>query len=88
MRIVQFLLVLLALAGCGVNPVTGKKEIQFVSEASELKIGEQNYAPMRQAEGGDFDVLPEPTAYVNEVGQKLAAVADRKLPYEFVVLNH
>ena len=88
MRIVQFLLVLLALAGCGVNPVTGKKEIQFVSEASELKIGEQNYAPMRQAEGGDFDVLPEPTAYVNEVGQKLAAVADRKLPYEFVVLNN
>ena len=43
---------------------------------------------MRQAEGGDFDVLPEPTAYVNEVGQKLAAVADRKLPYEFVVLNN
>src|SRR5687767_10837259 len=88
MRIVQFLLVLLALAGCGVNPVTGKKEIQFVSEASELKIGEQNYAPMRQAEGGDFDVLPEPTAYVNEVGQKLAKVADRPLPYEFVVLNN
>ena len=88
MRIVQFLLVMLALAGCGVNPVTGKKEIQFISETSELKIGEQNYAPMRQAEGGDFDVLPEPTAYVNEVGQKLAAVADRKLPYEFVVLNN
>ena len=46
MRIVKFLLVLLVLGGCGVNPVTGKKEIQFVSEASELKIGEQNYAPM------------------------------------------
>ena len=75
-------------AGCGVNPVTGKKEIQFVSEAQELKIGEQNYAPTRQGEGGDFDVLPELTAYVNEVGQKLAAVADRKLPYEFVVLNN
>ena len=33
-------------------------------------------------------MLPELTAYVNEVGQKLAAVADRKLPYEFVVLNN
>src|ERR1041384_6251655 len=43
---------------------------------------------MRQAEGGDFDVLPEPTAYVNEVGRKLAAVSDRPLPYEFVVLNN
>jgi beta-barrel assembly-enhancing protease len=88
LRAVGCLLALLALAACGVNPVTGKKEIQFVSEAQELKLGEQNYAPMRQAEGGDFDVLPEPTAYVNEVGQKLAAVADRKLPYEFVVLNN
>jgi hypothetical protein len=27
------------------------------------------------------------TPYVNEVGQKLAAVSKRKLPYEFVVLN-
>jgi len=77
-----------ALSGCGVNPVTGKKEIQFVSEAQEVKIGEQNYLPAQQSQGGDFDVLPELTTYVNEVGQKVAAVADRKLPYEFVVLNN
>lgn len=77
-----------ALVACGVNPVTGKKELQFVSEAQELSIGQQQYAPMRQVEGGDLNVLPELTAYVNEVGQKLAAVADRKLPYEFVVLNN
>jgi predicted Zn-dependent protease len=76
------------LSGCGVNPVTGKKEIQFVSESQELQIGAQNYAPTRQSEGGDFDVLPGLTQYVNGVGQKLAAVADRKLPYEFVVLNN
>lgn len=90
MRVLQLLPILLALGACGVNPVTGKKEIQFVSPEQELKLGEQNYAPMRQAEGGDFDVLPEPTAYVNEVGKKLAAVAaaDRPLPYEFVVLNN
>jgi predicted Zn-dependent protease len=88
MRSLKYLLILLALGGCGVNPVTGKQEIQFVSESQEIKLGEQNYAPMQQAEGGDFDVLPGPTEYVNEVGQKLAAVADRKLPYEFVVLNN
>ena len=76
------------LAGCGVNPVTGKKEIQFISEPQEIKLGEQNYAPMRQSEGGELNVMPEMSAYVNEVGQKLAAVADRKLPYEFVVLNN
>ena len=77
-----------ALTACGVNPVTGQKEIQFVSEAQELAIGRQQYAPMRQVEGGDFDVLPELTAYVDGVGQKLAAVSDRKLPYEFVVLDN
>ena len=66
----------------------GKKEIQFVSESQELQIGEKNYAPTRQSEGGDLTVLPELTTYVNGVGQKLAAVADRKLPYEFVVLNN
>ncbi|HET9475654.1 MAG TPA: M48 family metalloprotease [Steroidobacteraceae bacterium] len=76
------------LSACGINPVTGKKEIQFVSETQELQIGEQNYAPTRQGEGGDLTVLPELTVYVNGVGQKLAAVSDRKLPYEFVVLNN
>ncbi|HQW10258.1 MAG TPA: M48 family metalloprotease, partial [Steroidobacteraceae bacterium] len=77
-----------AFTACGVNPVTGEKEIQFVSEAQELAIGRQQYAPMRQVEGGDFDVLPQLTAYVSGVGQKLAAVSDRKLPYEFVVLDN
>ncbi|MEO6078737.1 MAG: M48 family metalloprotease [Steroidobacteraceae bacterium] len=81
------------LAGCGTNPVTGKREIQFVSQGQEVQMGQQNYAPMRQSEGGDYEVLPGLTAYVNEVGQKLAAVSDRitvaerKLPYEFKVLN-
>jgi predicted Zn-dependent protease len=80
-------LLVLALCACGTNPVTGKREIQFVSEAQELQIGAQQYAPTRQSEGGDFKQLPELTTYVNGVGQKLAAVSDRQLPYEFVVLN-
>lgn len=87
-RSLSAMLLCLCLTACGVNPVTGKKELQFVSEAAELQIGEQNYAPTRQGEGGDFTLDPELTAYVNEVGQKLAAVSDRKLPYEFVVLNN
>ncbi|MFO7326659.1 MAG: M48 family metalloprotease [Pseudomonadota bacterium] len=86
------LMLLLAVA-CGTNPVTGKREIQFVSEAQEIAIGQQNYAPMRQSEGGDYTVLPELTEYVNEVGQKLVAVSgsilvrERTLPFEFTVLN-
>jgi predicted Zn-dependent protease len=76
----------LSLSGCGVNPVTGKKEIRFVSEAQEVELGERYYAPTQQSQGGSMDVLPELKAYVDGVGQRLAAVADRKLPYEFVVL--
>lgn len=76
------------LAGCGINPVTGKRELQFISESQEIKIGEQYYSPTKQGEGGDMVVLPELTAYVSEVGKKLAAVADRPLPYEFTVLNN
>lgn len=89
MRSLVIILILAGLlAGCGTNPVTGKKEIQLISTGQEVEIGQQNYAPMRQSQGGDFEVLPELSAYVSEVGQKLAAVSDRQLPYEFVVLNN
>jgi predicted Zn-dependent protease len=42
---------------------------------------------MQQAGGGQFDVDPELTTYVQGIGNRLAAVSDRPLPYEFVVLN-
>jgi predicted Zn-dependent protease len=84
-----FAVVSLALTlGCATNPVTGKSELMLVSEAQELSIGQQQYVPMQQSEGGRYDVDPELTAYVAGVGQRLAAVSDRELPYEFVILNN
>lgn len=85
----KFSLVLLAfiLSTCGVNPVTKKRELQFVSEEKEIAIGTQNYAPTRQAQGGDYVLDPELTAYVQSIGDRLAAVSDRKLPYEYVIIN-
>ena len=74
--------------GCAVNPVTGRNELSFVSEAQERAIGAQQYTPSRQSQGGDFTVDPVLTEYVNTVGQRLAAVSDRPLDYEFVVLNN
>src|SRR5688572_18091393 len=76
------------LVGCVINPVTGDRELALVSADQEIAIGEQQYFPMRQAQGGDYVVDPELTAYVSSVGQRLAAVSDRALPYEFVVLNN
>lgn len=82
------LLAVSLLCGCTANPVTGKKELTLVSESQELSIGKQNYAPMRQTQGGDYMADPAVNAYVSDVGQRLAAVSDRKLPYEFKVLNN
>lgn len=87
MRLLLLWLMFALLAGCAVNPVTGVSELSLVSEQQEIAIGEQQYAPARQSQGGDYEVDHELTAYVNEVGQKLASVSDRKLPYEFKVLN-
>ena len=87
----QFILVILCaitLYGCAVNPVTGKKQIRLITESQELRIGSQQYSPSRQMQGGDYEVDPSLTEYVNSVGQRLAAVSDRKLPYEFVVINN
>ena len=76
------------LNACGTNPVTKKKEFQFVSQEKEIAIGKENYSPARQSQGGDYIIDPELTAYVQGIGKRLAAVSDRpELPYEFVVLN-
>lgn len=77
----------IALSACATNPVTGKKELSFMSEAQELQVGKQQYSPSRQSQGGDYVADPRVQAYVNRVGQRLAAVSDRQLPYEFKVIN-
>jgi predicted Zn-dependent protease len=73
--------------GCVINPVTGDRELALVSADQEIAIGEQQYEPSQQMQGGEYALDPALTEYVASVGQKLAAVSDRQLPYEFVVLN-
>ncbi|MDT8409471.1 MAG: M48 family metalloprotease [Wenzhouxiangellaceae bacterium] len=82
-----FLLAALVLGGCSVNPVTGERNLNLVSEQWELDVGQQQYAPLRQAQGGDFTLDPSLVDYVQRVGQRLARVADRDLPYEFSIIN-
>lgn len=78
-----------ALAGCAVNPVTGEKEFQLLDREAEIRMGEQNYAPAQQGQGGAYVVDAAVVGYVQEVGRSLAARSDRPdLPYEFVVLNN
>lgn len=84
---ISVLLVVSVLSGCAVNPVTGKSELTLVPESTELSIGREQYLPSRQMQGGDYTTEPSINTYVNGVGQRLAAVSDRKLPYEFSVIN-
>jgi predicted Zn-dependent protease len=88
MRRLPLLLAALALlAGCATNPVTGERDLSLVGEQWELDVGAQQYAPLKQAQGGEFTLDPGLVDYVRQVGQRLAAVADRDLPYEFSVIN-
>jgi predicted Zn-dependent protease len=68
--------------------VTGKSEMSFVSEATEIATGQEQYLPSQQSQGGLYRVDKGLTQYVNEVGQRIARLSDRTLPYEFVVLNN
>lgn len=83
------LITAISLTSCSVNPVTGKQNFQLLGTQAEIAIGEKQYQPGQQSQGGVYDLDPDLTAYIREVGHKLAQVSDKpKLPYDFVVLNH
>jgi predicted Zn-dependent protease len=76
----------LALTGCATNPVTGKQDLAFMSEADEIRIGQQMHPQIMQQYGVYDD--PKLQNYVNEVGQRLAAKSHRSnLKYTFTVLD-
>lgn len=88
-RVCAPLCLISVISGCSTNPVTGKSELSLVSAQGEVAIGQQNYLPYQQQQGGRYVVDPELTLYVREVGLKIAELSDRPgLPYDFVVLNN
>jgi predicted Zn-dependent protease len=80
--------VLLAgVTACATNPVSGKRELSFMSEAQEIAIGQQSDAEIRR-EMGVYDD-PALQRYVSEIGQRLAALSHRpNLPWSFTVVDH
>jgi predicted Zn-dependent protease len=80
------LLSLLVFVACATNPVTGKREFMLLSESQEISMG-RAADPQIVATYGLYDD-PELAAYVDDVGQKLAAVSHRAdLEYTFRVLD-
>lgn len=78
----------LLFTSCIKNPVTGQRELTFISENQERQIGIEAYQTATQAQGGPLIIDPKLSDYVTGVGQKLAAQSDRpNLSYEFVIVN-
>ena len=76
----------LQFSSCAVNPVTGKKEIIFFSEESEIKLGQQTDQEIR----AQFGVYEDSrlTNYLQRVGQALVPHTHRPhLNYQFTILN-
>lgn len=77
------------LAGCGtqvVNPVTGQTERSVMDEKTELAEGRKAHEQVLK----EYSVYPDPKvqAYVNALGQKLAAQSHRaSIPWTFTVLD-
>lgn len=76
----------LLLAGCGTNPVTGKRELRLFSDKEEVALGANTRDSVIKQYGRHADPVLE--AYVAGVGRKIAAVCDRQnLEYSFYVLD-
>lgn len=80
-------LLLLVLGACAVNPVTRQREFNIISEEREITLGRNSSAQIAQQFGGLYPDR-ELQAYINEVGQRLVQLSDRKqITYEFQVVD-
>lgn len=80
------LCVLLLLSACAVNPVTGERQLALISEQQEIALGQQSAKQVRQTMALVDD--PELQAYVDRLGQQLAANSERPdLPWSFAVVD-
>lgn len=76
-----------SLVGCATNPVSGRPDLVFSSEKSEIERAKQVHPLMLQQFGGPYNDL-QLQHYVNEVGQRTAKAGQRpELQYTFTVLD-
>ncbi len=81
------LLAALFATACAKNPVTGQNQLMLMGEDWDRQIGQSQYLPLRQMQGGDYVVDKGVETYVRQVGNRVAKASGRNLPYEFNVIN-
>ncbi|WP_221394654.1 M48 family metalloprotease [Dyadobacter sp. NIV53] len=74
------------LSGCSKNPVTGKKEIIFMSEDKEKALGAESH-PSVVASMGLYDDK-NLTAFINEKGKAMGKISHRpEVTYQFFIVD-
>jgi len=80
------LLLGILLGSCAVNPVTGKRELSFVSESQEIQMGRDYSRQVAQEMGVYADSAVQ--TYVSTLGLRLARASERPaLPWAFTVMD-
>lgn len=81
-----FALLLSFLGGCAINPVTGRRELVLMSPEREAQLGAQTAAQVAEEIG--LVESPPLTAYVEEIGGRLARHSPRRdVSYHFAVAD-
>ncbi len=71
---------------CAVNPVTGKKQVSFISEEREIEMG-KSYDPQVVAEFGLYD-NPQLQQFISQKGMAMARTSHRpNLPWSFKLVD-
>lgn len=84
------LILIVFIANCAVNPVTGQKEFMLMSEQMEIDWGNSVYpnAVWGEVGGGGRYHDPELERYLSQTVNKLNAVSHRSnLPVDFIIQN-
>ncbi len=74
-------------SGCATNPVTGRKQLMFISEQNEIAM-DQKWAPHQFS--ADYGAVQNSgiNQYVSGIGMRMAKMTHRpQMPYNFRVLN-
>ncbi len=83
---VALLVSALLLGGCSVNPATGRNQLNFYGEESEIEMGQEADAEILASVGMYDDPLLQD--YIQDLGHEIAASSERPhLPWDFKILD-
>jgi len=86
LRVGIALVVAMTAAACATNPVTGKRQISFMSEEQEIQMGRELDAEVRREMGVYRDEQLQ--KYIEEIGMRLARQSQRpNLPWQFTIID-